>query len=58
MPGPAVPRRFDELIVEEKRRTGLLPIAVARGGEDVLVNPAPDYEVRPSDFLVVITGSR
>lgn len=58
VPGPAVPRRFDELIVEEKRRTGLLPIAVARGGEDVLVNPAPDYEVRPSDFLVVITGSR
>jgi voltage-gated potassium channel len=49
--------KFEDLLAEAKKNSGLLPIAVVKSEGEVILNPSTDYIIQPTDRIVFIKGS-
>lgn len=54
LPGPSEAMRYRDLMVRVKDEDGRLVIGVDRPGEGCRLNPAADWMVLPSDYVLVI----
>lgn len=56
VPGPSKAMSFGALLAEIKKSRGAIPIAIERDGQPLRLNPPVDFQVEPTDYLVVIAA--